>query len=362
MSENNDYIKMDYDLMTPQERVAKVQEIIDHTPQEKLTPRYLEKLADYITEPITKEEKKQKYILTKNQMVTINKRETSFEGLAGKLENGEDGIYNMMINDKNVLFQPKSPITQQDIDDIPELRSLVDAIKVVKEEFSKARGMKAYKLKKQIIEMSKDQYEIRKAYQKPVYCTNLIKTASKLDLSENIIVDEEKFEVHSDGLINLFNPQHVSALLCNYAELKASTWDKINSDMRWLLLDFEKLIEIAFENQNPMYYDIMVYKIDGLSNEDIQNKLYNDYGTIYAETYISKLWRKKIPEIIVEAATDQYLSYYFLEKKKGKYKKCNRCGQIKLAHNRYFSKNSASKDGLYSICKCCRNKKKDVSK
>ena len=33
-------------------------------------------------------------------MVTINKRETSFEGLVGKFETGEDGIYNMIINDK----------------------------------------------------------------------------------------------------------------------------------------------------------------------------------------------------------------------------------------------------------------------
>ena len=32
-------------------------------------------------------------------------------------------------------------------------------------------------------------------------------------------------------------------------------------------------------------------------------------------------------------------------------------GAIKLAHNKFFSKNSSSKDGFYSICKSCRNKK-----
>ena len=42
---------------------------------------------------------------------------------------------------------------------------------------------------------------------------------------------------------------------------------------------------------------------------------------------------------------------------KGKYKTCSRCGQIKLAHNKYFSKNKTSKDGFYSICKACRNTK-----
>lgn len=45
-------------------------------------------------------------------MVTINKRETSFEGLVSKFENGEDGIYNMMLdNDKNVILTPKVSIT-----------------------------------------------------------------------------------------------------------------------------------------------------------------------------------------------------------------------------------------------------------
>lgn len=37
-------------------------------------------------------------------MTTVNRRETSFQGLAEKLENGEDGIYNMIANDKNIIF------------------------------------------------------------------------------------------------------------------------------------------------------------------------------------------------------------------------------------------------------------------
>ena len=85
---------MDYSLESPQERVKKVEEIISNTPPERLTQRYLEKLSDYIIFAMDKEERKQKKILTDNRMVTVNKRETSFEGLVGRLENGEDGIYN----------------------------------------------------------------------------------------------------------------------------------------------------------------------------------------------------------------------------------------------------------------------------
>ena len=61
-------------------------------------------------------------------MVTINKREMSFEGLVAKFENGEDGIYNMITNDKNIIFTPKYSITEEDIAEIPGMRQLREAI------------------------------------------------------------------------------------------------------------------------------------------------------------------------------------------------------------------------------------------
>ena len=94
---------------------------------------------------------------------------------------------------------------------------------------------------------------------------------------------------------------------------------------------------------------------------DADGKIIPEQSTVtvidHTPEYISALWRNKIPKMIADAATDQWLDTYFLNEEKGKYKKCSRCGQIKLAHNRYFSKNKTSKDGLYSICKQCRNKK-----
>lgn len=68
-------------------------------------------MADYLVFCMDKEERKSKKILTENRLVTINKRETSFEGLAEKFENGEDGVYNMVHQNKHQLLQPKSKIT-----------------------------------------------------------------------------------------------------------------------------------------------------------------------------------------------------------------------------------------------------------
>jgi hypothetical protein len=103
--------KLDYTLESPEERIALVDKIVNETPPEQLTNRYLEILADYIVFAMDKEERKKKHITTDNRMVTINKRETSFEGLISKFENGEDGIYNMIANDKNIIFTPKVSIT-----------------------------------------------------------------------------------------------------------------------------------------------------------------------------------------------------------------------------------------------------------
>ena len=110
----------------------------------------------------------------------------------------------------------------------------------------------------------------------------------------------------------------------------------------------------------PLYEDLVIYKVDGLQNVEIQKKLEEKYNIKYSVEYISSLWRNKIPKLIAEEAQNRWLVWHYTEEEKGNWKKCSKCGQIKLAHNRFFSKNKSSKDGYYSICKSCRNKKKGV--
>jgi hypothetical protein len=119
---------------------------------------------------------------------------------------------------------------------------------------------------------------------------------------------------------------------------------------------FDTLSDKALKDY-PLYERIVDLKIDGLQNIDIQSIIEAEFGIKHSLEYISSLWRNKIPKLIASAAEDEWLDWYYLNIEKGKYKKCSRCGQIKLAHNKYFSKNKTSKDGFYSICKCCRNSK-----
>ena len=352
-----DYIKMDYTLPTAEERITKVNEILANTPQEKRTPLYLKKLSDYIVSAMTPAEKKEGLIITDNRLVTLKKWEVSFEGLVSQMENGEDGIYNIITNDKNMIRFPKRRISEEDRETVPGLKEIGEAIEAAEAAFQKASGKARYYLKKQIIDMRYDQYILRTAYQKPVRLNKFAKSIIKFNLDEHISIAEDG-SVVSDGLVSLFNPKHIKALLCNYSDLKMETWDKFESDMKWLLIDLENLVEKTLKDDYPLYYDLLIYKIDGKQNVEIQQLLLEKHGIKHSLEYISALWCNKIPKLLAETASKDWLYWHYTEEVKGKWKRCSRCKEIKPAHNYFFSKNNTSKDHFYSIFKECRSKKK----
>lgn len=351
-------IKLDYTLQTPEERNELVKEILKETPEPN--EKYLEILADYLVLCMEKQEKKQKQILTENRMTTVNKRETSYEGLVSQLENGEDGIYNLINESKTTIFQPKVTITKKDLEEIPSLRQLREAINIWEIKLKQAKGRDAYIIKKALIEMRKDQYVIKNAYRKPIVFNKINRSNCAYKLIEDFTLDENNYIVPSG--VSLCDPKVCSLILCNYSQLKQDGWGRFENDLWYLMESFDKIISEALE-EYPMYEEIVKCKIDGMQNIEIQTILKQKYNITHSLEYISSLWRKKIPNLIASKAEDLELDWYYLNKEKGKYKRCSRCGQIKLAHNKYFSKNKTSKDGWYSICKECRNKKtKDKNK
>ena len=348
-------IKLDYKLKTCEERAELVNKIVAQTPQEKLSHRYLEILGDYIMGGISKEEKKARLYMTDNRLITINRRETSFEGLVEKFENGEDGIYNLIVNDKNVLLTPKIEITDEDINTIPGLKELKIQMQATEEAIKIATGKKKYLLKKQLIEMRRDQYALKNSVKVPMYLAPTPRGLNKIDLSERRWVDAEG-NPQSDGLISFFNPNHILAILSNYNALKIETTGRYQNDFFYLMKDFDDLLKKSLDKY-PQFLDLLKMKFDGKTSIEIQQMLKEKYNISYSTQYISSLWRIKIPKIIAERAQNDYLIWHYTNVEKGNWKKCSCCKSLKPASTRFFSKNNTSKDGLYSICKECRNKK-----
>ena len=308
-----------------------------------------------------KQERKERKILTDNRMMTVNKRECSFEGLVSQLENGEDGIYNLITDNKNQIFQPKVTITKKDLDEIQPLRQLREAINVWEAKLKVTEGKDAFVIKKALIEMRKDQYVIKNAYRRPIVPNKLTRSTHVIMLPDETssFDDEDGYPIPKG--VSLLDPVVCSAILCNYSRLKEDSFDRFEGDLYYLMLAFDEIADKALK-EYPLYEKIVECKVDGLQNTQIQEILQMEFGIKHSLEYISSLWRKKIPKLIASQAEDEYLYWYYLNIKKGKYKKCSRCGQIKLAHNKYFSKNKTSRDGFYSICKKCRNSKNKTKK
>ena len=354
------YPPLDFTIEDIQERNRIVHEIVNTVPAQKLTSYYLEELTKYLTE--TPDNKKEKKVLTDNRMITVNKREISYEGLVSKLENGEDGIYNFITDgDKNILLVPKIQITENDIATIPGLKELREEIKKIENKQKNAKGRQKSLLTKQLIEMRQDQYVLKSAYKPPISMMKITKSINQINLNEQIIIDSDMNPV-SNCLVSLFDPSHVCCLLCNYSKLKQGCWGRFSQDWWYLMEDFDSLIQRSLKEKYPILYDIMWYKIQGMQNKEISKEIKKKYNVTYSIEYLSSLWRKKIPKIIADKAKEEWIVWYYTYKEKGKWKRCSRCHNIKLAHPYFFTKNKTAKDGWYSMCKCCRNSKSNKNK
>ena len=347
--------KLDYSIESPEERAKLVEQILEENPA--LSDKYLEVLADYLVLCMEKQERKEKKILTENRMATVNKREISFEGLVSQLENGEDGIYNLVNEDKQTIFQPKVSITKKDLEEIPDLQQMREAIEIWEEKSKTATGKDAFVIKKALIDLRKDQYLIKDAYRVPVQTLSFGSNRAPVVFNDTTnSFDEDGYPIPTG--ISLMNPNICSAILCNYSALRQEGYGCFENDTWYLMESFDKITTIALAPY-PLYERLVEYKIDGLQNIEIQKLLEEEFKIKHSIEYISSLWRKKIPKLIASAAEDEFLDHYYQENEKGKFKKCGRCGEIKLAHNKYFSKNKTSKDGYYSICKECRNSSRE---
>ncbi|PCF50158.1 hypothetical protein [Staphylococcus delphini] len=154
--------------------------------------------------------------------------------------------------------------------------------------------------------------------------------------------------------LSLRDAEVYSVLLYNYSELYEKYKPKVNTNMWALLRTFEDLAEkTSWSKEEAHIVDLMLNS--GVTKlEEIQEALREDYKLEYEKYQLSRIINKQLPKILVETHEKQLEDWIWIHRRKGKYKTCNSCGEVKLAvDNRYFMKNSSGYLGLRSVCKSC---------
>lgn len=121
------------------------------------------------------------------------------------------------------------------------------------------------------------------------------------------------------------------------------------NDLAIISNDINKKISDMYERGELSDRDM--YVIDGFKHnvpiKEMAREL--DRATNAIHTNI-----ERVCERIVKSFYKDYIDNYFLNVKKGKYKCCNRCSQVKLTNQ--FNKNG--RKGLMPMCKKCEAERK----
>ena len=119
----------------------------------------------------------------------------------------------------------------------------------------------------------------------------------------------------------------------------------LQDDLSCILVDLENLInKIEFTDKQRKVLELWS---NGLATGEISKKL-----NVKPNTVASCL--NGVVDLIIKQYEKEYEEWYYLNIRKGEYKKCSKCGEVKLVSQ--FDKNG--KKGLRSCCKKCESLRK----
>lgn len=295
--------------------------------------------------------------LDSNGRMAINKREISYEGMVSTDGDGVSRLEKEIKSGKNIKKKPRMQIEKRDLQEIENIRELQNLIEYIKyklmpieDNISKRRFYMRL-----MRELRGEQIAIKKMIRKPIEFKNILgdKTVIDFDNDTGYYIDGDLVEV-SENRIDLSNPKHIYELIEHYSGLKESSYEDLNSDVRYMLDILDEIVERV--ELRSFERDVLIMKIDGLIAEDILEQIQIKYGLVWSEPYLSKLYKQVIPRKIAEEFERSYGDWFFMTKV-GLTKKCNKCCKIKPVNRHHFNKDKKGKDGFKSVCKECLKRK-----
>ena len=152
--------------------------------------------------------------------------------------------------------------------------------------------------------------------------------------------------------LSLRRDETYQALLLGYGELKEKYEPKVGTNMWCLLHDFENLIkEVNLTDEERLVVNNIME--DGKTpHKTLQEEIYTELDKEVSISTISNMINKNIPKKIREHYDNILEEWIWTFRRRGEYKQCGKCHQIKLT--KHFSADKRNLDGLHSFCKECR--------
>ena len=295
----------------------------------------LEMIANYILAVDEKDKGINYKIYTSEELFNRACREYNVINSVAKANGGLDMNYGENISEAFPIFQlPKNfkkvkdlKVEKKDLEKYPPMKDYTDFYEYLKEEskrlwntkgLSKEDMVRRSKIKKILPEIKKDIIEVKKQLQMPIIWKAPLKDNGGADYDE----------------LDMFDKNVVKVLLQVHKQVD------LQDDLSCILVDLDNLINnVEFTKRQ---YEVLELWRNGLTIENISKELHVKENTV-------SITLDRAIDSIIKQYEKEYEEWYYLNIRKGTYKKCSKCGEVKLISR--FSKNG---NRLRGNCKDCK--------
>lgn len=295
----------------------------------------LEMIANYILAVDEKDKGINYKIYTSEELFNRACREYNVINSVAKANGGLDMNYGENISEAFPIFQlPKNfkkvkdlKVEKKDLEKYPPMKDYTDFYEYLKEEskrlwntkgLSKEDMVRRSKIKKILPEIKKDIIEVKKQLQMPIIWKAPLKDNGGADYDE----------------LDMFDKNVVKELLQVHKQVD------LQDDLSCILVDLDNLINnVEFTKRQ---YEVLELWRNGLTIENISKELHVKENTV-------SITLNRAIDSIIKQYEKEYEEWYYLNIRKGTYKKCSKCGEVKLISQ--FSKNG---NRLRGNCKNCK--------
>ena len=299
--------------------------------------RTLEILGSYILakDEVVDNEPRIKTYNSRELFLRAIKEECTVNGLSSNSTSPEFAVFKM---DKNYKKEIKDEVTAKDIKKYPVVKEYVDAYNSTLKEYKELgakpiltaeENKRKYLLKKSLKSLKTDAMDSKLAFERPIKWKQALKDSGCPNWE----------------YLDLMDREHIKCLL------QIPLNEDLQNDLACIRTDLENLIKrTKFTDRQKEVLDLWMRDIPISKDKYRGSKGIAEILEIKHSTVLTIL--NQAIDCIINTYIDELEDWYYLNINKGEYKKCSKCGEIKLVQR--FDKNG--KRGYMSMCKECRKK------